>query len=75
MEKRSDPGEGERRRAPAPRNKRGFAMSGESPWNYPERRKRPERRLVYDRRQLIRFEEDRRTSMERRVGTDPWGFP
>lgn len=74
MEKRTNSGEAERRRAPASPNHHGVAMSGDA-WNDAERRRRPERRLVYDRRQLIRFEDDRRTGMERRLGTDPWRFP
>jgi hypothetical protein len=54
-------------RTPAPR-------SGPSR-NEVERRTRTERRLVYDRRELIRFEDDRRAYRDRRVGSDPWAIP
>lgn len=40
-----------------------------------ERRTVTDRRLLYDRRQLIRFEDDRRHGQERRQDTDPWAFP
>jgi len=46
-----------------------------APWSYSDRRIRTDRRLVYDRRELIRFENDRRASKERRHGMDPWGIP
>lgn len=44
-------------------------------WNYADRRARSDRRFVYDRRELIRFENDRRAGRERRVGMDPWAIP
>jgi hypothetical protein len=48
-------------------------------WNYANRRTHGERRYVYDRRVLIRFESDRRYSRERRLDIDldldPWGIP
>lgn len=43
--------------------------------NEVERRTRTERRLVYDRRELIRFEDDRRAYRDRRIGNDPWAIP
>lgn len=42
-------------------------------WNQTEQRLRTDRRLGHDRRELIRFEEDRRAGNERRAGHDPWG--
>ena len=77
MEKKINPGEAERRWPLSPRNNRavGGAPGANAPWNYVERRDRAERRLRYDRRQLIRFEDDRRAGMERRTGSDPWAFP
>lgn len=43
--------------------------------NEVDRRTRTERRLVYDRRELIRFEDDRRANRDRRIGNDPWAIP
>lgn len=42
--------------------------------NEADRRTRTERRLVYDRRELIRFEDDRRVTRDRR-GNNPWAIP
>ena len=39
------------------------------------RRMQRERRLVYDRRRLIRFDTDRRFSAERRFGVEVWAIP
>lgn len=76
MEKKIIPGESDRRWSLSPRTTRGVGGSpGNAPWKYVERRDRSDRRLVYDRRQLIRFEDDRRAGMERRAGSDPWAFP
>lgn len=77
MEKKIIPGESDRRWSLSPRTTRGVggSLGGNAPWNYVERRDRSDRRLVYDRRQLIRFEDDRRAGMERRAGSDPWAFP
>ncbi len=77
MEKNIIPGESDRHWQLTPRQNRavGEPSATSSPWNYVERRARRERRVVYDRRQLIRFEDDRRAGMERRGGTDPWAFP
>lgn len=77
MEKKTNPGESDRRWSLAPRNARGAggATSATGPSNNVDRRGRSERRVVYDRRQLIRFEDDRRAGTERRVGSDPWAFP
>ena len=77
MEKKTPPGNPERRWTLEPRNT-GSARrtpSANADWNYADRRTRRERRIVYDRRQLIRFEDDRRTCDERRLGADPWAFP
>lgn len=43
--------------------------------NQADRRTPAGRRLVYDRRELIRFEGDRRAGKDRRAGVDPWGIP
>lgn len=51
------------------------ATASGAAWNYSDRRIRTDRRLVYDRRELIRFENDRRASRERRLGMDPWAIP
>lgn len=77
MEKKIIPGESDRRWSLSPRNTRhvGGSPGGTAPWNYVERRDLGDRRLVYDRRQLIRFEDDRRAGLERRAGSDPWAFP
>lgn len=76
MEKKIIPGESDRRWSLASRSRGvGGTTATNAPWNYVERRERMERRVVYDRRQLIRFEDDRRAGMERRVGSDPWAFP
>ena len=77
MEKKIIAGKSDRRWSLASRNNRGVGetTAANAPWNYVERRDRTQRRMVYDRRHLIRFEDDRRVRMERRVGTDPWAFP
>lgn len=77
MEKKIIRGESDRRWSLASRHNRGVGgmASADAPWDYVERRAPRERRVVYDRRQLIRFEDDRRVGMERRVGADPWAFP
>lgn len=77
MEKKIIPGESDRRWSLSQRSGRGAGglPGGHAPWNRIERRDRADRRLVYDRRQLIRFEDDRRAGMERRAGSDPWAIP
>ena len=45
-----------------------------SHWNQADRRTQTDRRLVYDRRELIRFEDDRRDRKDRRAVTDPWAI-
>lgn len=66
---RKTPSENSHRRWP------GGRLASDTPWNYADRRGRTERRLLYDRRELIRFENDRRVSHERRRGLDPWAIP
>lgn len=39
-----------------------------------ERRVDAVRRLRYDRREMIRFESDRRTGFDRRMDADAWGI-
>ena len=77
MEKQIIPGDPERRRSLASRTNRGIGATtaAHAPGNHEERRLRAPRRMVYDRRQLIRFEDDRRVCRERRTGNDPWAFP
>ncbi len=77
MEKKTNPGKPERRWALEPHSTRNTTgtPSAETPLNFIDRRNRRERRIVYDRRQLIRFEDDRRICDERRLGADPWAFP
>jgi len=77
MEKNINPGDSERRWSMAPRNNLGVdgTRPANAAWNSVERRDHVGRRVVYDRRQLIRFEDDRRAGLERRVGADPWAFP
>lgn len=77
MEKNTHPGGSERRWSLAPRGKPGLGAgtSAHGPGSDEQRRGQSERRVVYDRRQLIRFEDDRRTGVERRMGSDPWAFP
>lgn len=77
MEKKIIPGESDRRWTLESRTNRSAngTPSANASWNFVDRRTRMERRVVYDRRQLIRFADDRRASRERRVGIDPWAFP
>lgn len=39
-----------------------------------ERRVHADRRVRYDRREMIRFESDRRTGFDRRMDADVWGI-
>ena len=39
-----------------------------------ERRILEDRRVRYDRREMIRFEDDRRTGFDRRTDADPWAM-
>lgn len=39
-----------------------------------ERRSLEDRRKRFDRREMIRFEDDRRSINNRRADSDPWGF-
>lgn len=39
-----------------------------------ERRILEDRRVRYDRREMIRFEDDRRTGFDRRLDADPWAM-
>ena len=39
-----------------------------------ERRILEDRRVRYDRREMIRFEDDRRTGFDRRMDADPWAM-
>jgi len=77
MEKNSIPGNIERRWTLAARNSGGVGATpaADAQWNYADRRTRMERRILYDRRQMIRFEGDRRACDQRRQGVDPWAFP
>ena len=55
----------------APNNDADPAGSESAPaGNHVERRTSSERRVVYDRRQLIRFEDCRRSGLDRRAGND-----
>ncbi len=67
----------ERNTPTEPSNRRwlGARTRSDAPWSNADRRGRAERRLVYDRRELIRFEVDRRMRQERRHGMDPWTIP
>ena len=77
MEKKTTPGNPERRWMPQSRNpgSLGERSSADPALNYVDRRTRMDRRVLYDRRELIRFEVDRRTGDARRLDTDPWEFP
>lgn len=77
MEKKIIPGESGRRWTLASRNNRsgGGGMPADAHLNNVDLRHDAARRVVYDRRQLIRFEDDRRAGLERRMGNDPWAFP
>lgn len=77
MEKKVIPGKPERRWALASRNPSspGGTPSADAALNYVDRRTRRDRRVFYDRRELIRFEVDRRAGAERRMDADPWAFP
>lgn len=77
MEKKIIPGKPERRwtlQSPNPSGP-GEAPSADAAANYVDRRTSRDRRVLYDRRELIRFEVDRRAGDARRLDTDPWAFP
>ena len=41
----------------------------------PNQREPGHRRVLYDRRRLIRFDADRRAEVQRRLGAEPWAIP
>lgn len=74
----SDKSDGRMTLEPLTDDRSGTARFGprrSSTRNEVDRRTRTERRLVYDRRELIRFEDDRRANRDRRIGNDPWTIP
>ena len=76
MEKKIIPGKPERRWTLQSRNPSSpGGTPADAALNYVDRRTRRDRRVVYDRRELIRFEVDRRASADRRMDVDPWAFP
>jgi hypothetical protein len=79
MDKKIIPGKPERRWTLQSRDPSapGGAPSADAASNYVDRRTRRDRRVVYDRRDLIRFDVDRRNvaGAERRLDVDPWAFP
>lgn len=65
--------------APAPGGPGGASAPGAASMtaagpdrNPVELRDRTERRVTYDRRQFIRFEDDRRSGVDRRAGHESW---
>ena len=77
MEKKTIPDESDRRWTLASRNHHGASgmTAANASWNHVERRTRGDRRVVYDRRQLIRFADDRRAGEVRCLGASAWAFP
>ena len=76
MEKKHSPGPSDSRWMLVPRQPGPVGDSKQAhQLTHTERRIRSDRRLVHDRRQLIRFEDDRRDGRERRMDADPWAFP